>query len=56
VVVMVQSVNTRLDDSEVAQTWDKRRGGELVKDWMRPVLTSLESACGLGSPLLPNPR
>lgn len=54
--VHVRSINTRLDDSDVTQTWDKRRGDEIVKDWMRPVLTSLESACGLGTPVLPNPR
>ncbi|MBU3742361.1 MAG: hypothetical protein FGM24_08770 [Candidatus Kapabacteria bacterium] len=52
--VHVRSINTRLDDSDVTQTWDKRRGDEIVKDWMRPVLTSLESACGLGTPVLPN--
>ena len=53
VVIHVESINTRLDDSEVKQTWDKRRGDELVKDWMRPILTSLESSCGLGTPVLP---
>ena len=52
-VIHVWSVNTRLDDSDVTQTWDKRRGDEIVKDWMRPILTSLESACGLGTPVLP---
>lgn len=52
-VIHVRSVNTRLDDSEVAQTWDKRRGDEIVKDWMRPILTSLESTCGQSSPLSP---
>lgn len=56
VVIHVQSINTRLDDSEVAQTWDKRRGDEIVKDWMRPILTSLESNCGLGTPVLPSKK
>lgn len=58
VVVTAKSVSTRLDDSDVVQTWDKRRSNvdDRVKDWMRPVMTSLESACGLGSPLMPNPR
>jgi hypothetical protein len=52
----VQSINTRLDDSEVTQTWDKRRGDEIVKDWMRPILTLLESNCGLGTPVLPSKK
>lgn len=56
VVIHVESVNTRLDDSEVKQTWDKRRGDEIVKDWMRPILTSLESNCGLGTPVLPTKK
>lgn len=58
VVVTALSLSTRLDDSEVVQTWDKQRSNvdDRVKDWMRPVMTSLESACGLGSPLMPNPR
>lgn len=56
VVVQVWSVSTRKDGSDVKQTWDKKWSDEIVKDWMRPVLTSLESACGLGSPLEPRPR
>lgn len=56
VVIHVQSINTRLDDSEVTQTWDKRRGDEIVKDWMRPILTTLESNCGLGTPVLPSKK
>lgn len=54
VVVEVWSVSTRKDGSDVKQTWDRRWGNEIVKEWMRPVLTSIESACGLGSPLAPN--
>lgn len=53
VVVNLWSVSTRLDDSDVKQTWDKKYSGEDVKEWMRPVLSSLESACGLGNPLTP---
>ncbi len=54
VKVEVWSVSTRKDGSDVTQTWDKQWSGEIVKDWMRPVLISLETACGLGSPLAPN--
>ncbi|MBI2793124.1 MAG: hypothetical protein HYX66_00560 [Ignavibacteria bacterium] len=54
VVVEVWSVSTRKDGSDVKQTWDRRWGNEVVKEWMRPVLISIESACGLGSPLAPN--
>ncbi len=54
--VQVWSVSTRKDGSDVKQTWDKRWSDEIVKDWMRPIMTSLESACGLGSPLTPSPR
>lgn len=53
VFVDVYSVATRLDGSDVTQTWDKRWSGEQVKSWMRPILGSLESTCGLGSPLAP---
>jgi len=53
VVINVESLSTRLDDSEVRQTWDKRWAGEDVREWMRPVLNSLETACGLGNPLMP---
>jgi hypothetical protein len=49
----VESLSTRLDDSDVRQTWDKRWAGEDVREWMRPVLISLESSCGLGNPLTP---
>lgn len=56
VIVEVWSVSTRKDGSDVKQTWDKRWSDEIVKEWMRPVLTSLESACGLGSPLRPSGR
>ena len=54
VIVEVWSVSTRKDGSDVKQTWDKKWGNEVVKEWMRPVLVSLEGACGLGSPLTPN--
>lgn len=56
VVVQVWSVSTRKDGSDVKQTWDKKWSDEIVKDWMRPVFTSLETACGLGSPLAPLPK
>jgi len=55
VFVDVWSVSTRLDGSDVRQTWDKRWSGEDVKEWMRPIMISLESACGLGNPLAPSP-
>jgi hypothetical protein len=42
-----------MDGSDVTQTWDKRWSGEQVKSWMRPILTSIETACGVGSPLMP---
>ncbi len=51
--VDVYSVSTRMDGSDVTQTWDKRWSGEQVKAWMRPILTSLETTCGVGSPLMP---
>jgi hypothetical protein len=51
--VDVFSVSTRMDGSDVTQTWDKRWSGEQVKSWMRPILTSLETTCGVGSPLMP---
>ena len=53
--IQVWSVSTRRDGSDVKQTWDKKWSDEIVKEWMRPVLTSLETACGLGSPLRPSP-
>ncbi len=53
VIINVESLSTRLDDSEVRQTWDKRWAGEDVREWMRPILNSLETACGLGNPLMP---
>lgn len=53
VVIEVWSVSTRKDGSDVKQTWDKKWSDEIVKEWMRPVMVSLESACGLGSPLRP---
>jgi hypothetical protein len=56
VEVQVWSVSTRKDGSDVKQTWDKRWSDEIVKDWMRPVMVALESACGLGSPLEPRPK
>lgn len=56
VTIEVWSVSTRKDGSDVKQTWDKRWSNEVVKEWMRPVLTSLETACGLGSPLRPSSR
>ena len=54
VTLEVWSVSTRKDGSDVKQTWDKKWSNEIVKEWMRPILTSLEGACGLGSPLAPN--
>ncbi len=56
VLVDVYSVSTRLDGSDVTQTWDKRWSGEQVKAWMRPILTQIETGCGLGSPLTPGAR
>lgn len=53
VIINVESLSTRLDDSEVRQTWDKRWAGDDVREWMRPILNSLETACGLGNPLMP---
>ena len=52
-LIYVWSVSYRTDGSDVKQTWDKRYSGEDVKEWMRPILTSLENACGLGNPLAP---
>jgi hypothetical protein len=52
-LVEVWSVSTRRDGSDVKQTWDKQYSDELVKEWMRPVMVSLESSCGLGSPIAP---
>ncbi len=54
VLIEVWSVSTRKDGSDVKQTWDKKWSDEIVKEWMRPVMVSLESACGLGSPLRPS--
>ncbi len=56
VFVDVYSVSTRMDGSDVTMTWDKRWSGEQVKSWMRPILTNLETVCGLGSPVLPGGR
>ncbi len=53
VVIHVSSVSERLDGSDVTQTWDKKWSGDEVKEWMRPIMNSLESVCGLGSPLRP---
>ncbi|GMV53746.1 MAG: hypothetical protein QY319_04630 [Candidatus Kapaibacterium sp.] len=55
VEIQVWSVSSRMDGSDVTQTWDKKWGDEIVKDWMRPVMIALESTCGLGSPLAPRP-
>lgn len=52
-IVEVWSVSTRKDGSDVKQTWDKQYSDEIVKEWMRPIMVSLESACGLGSPIAP---
>jgi hypothetical protein len=52
-LVEVWSVSTRKDGSDVKQTWDKHYSDEIVKEWMRPIMVSLESACGLGSPIAP---
>ena len=54
VMIEVWSVSTRKDGSYVKQTWDRKWSDEVVKEWMRPVMVSLESACGLGSPLRPS--
>ncbi len=56
VEVQVWSVSTRMDGSDIKQTWDKKWSDEIVKDWMRPVMIGLESACGLGSPLQPRAK
>lgn len=53
VEIHVRSISTRLDGSDVVQTWDKRWSGEEVKMWMRPILTSLEVTCGISSPVSP---
>jgi hypothetical protein len=53
VEINVWSLNVRKDGSDVKQTWDQRYGNDVVKDWMRPIMVSLESACGLGDPLKP---
>lgn len=49
--VDVYSVSTRLDGSDVTQTWDRKWSGETVKAWMRPILSSLEASCGAATPL-----
>ena len=54
VTVNVWSLNVRKDGSDVKQTWDQKYGNEVVKDWMRPIMTSLETTCGLGDPLRPS--
>ena len=54
VTVNVWSLNVRKDGSDVKQTWSQKYGNEVVKDWMRPIMTSLERACILGDPLRPN--
>lgn len=52
-VIYVWSISYRTDGSDVKQTWDKRYSGEDVKEWMRPIMVSIENACGLGNPLQP---
>lgn len=52
-IIYVWSISYRMDGSDVKQTWDKRYSGEDVKEWMRPIMVSLENACGLGNPLAP---
>lgn len=49
--VDVYSVSTRMDGSDVTQTWDRKWSGETVKSWMRPILSSLEANCGRITPL-----
>lgn len=50
----VYSVSTRLDGSDVTQTWDRKWAGEEVKSWMRPILSQLEASCGTATPLGPS--
>jgi hypothetical protein len=50
----VYSVSTRLDGSDVTQTWDKKWSGEEVKSWMRPILSQIEASCGTATPLGPS--
>ncbi|MBU3698722.1 MAG: hypothetical protein FGM33_01745 [Candidatus Kapabacteria bacterium] len=52
--VDVYSVSTRLDGSDVTQTWDKKWAGEEVKSWMRPILSQIEASCGTATPLGPS--
>lgn len=56
VVVFITSLQNRMDDSDVAQTWDRRQSGLVEKEWMRPVMTSLEAICGTGNPLQPGAK
>ncbi|CAN5424493.1 hypothetical protein BH10BAC6_BH10BAC6_04530 [soil metagenome] len=53
VIVDLWSVSTREDDSDVKQTWGAKQNPERVTEWVRPIMTSLETACGLGNPLTP---
>ncbi len=52
----VYSVSTRLDGSDVTQTWDRKWAGEEVKSWMRPILSQLEASCGTATPLGPSDK
>ncbi len=53
VIVNLWSVSTREDDSDVKQTWGAKQNPERVAEWVKPIMTSLETACGLGNPLTP---
>lgn len=52
----VYSVSTRLDGSDVTQTWDRKWAGEEVKSWMRPILSQIEASCGTATPLGPSDK
>jgi hypothetical protein len=54
--VDVYSISTRLDGSDVTQTWDRKWSGEEVKSWMRPILSQLEAGCSTSTPLGPSDR
>jgi len=54
VIVNLWSVSTREDDSDVKQTWGAKQNPERVAEWVKPIMTSLETACGLRNPLAPN--
>lgn len=54
VLIDCYSVSTRLDGSDVVQTWDRKWSGEEVKSWMRPILAQIQTSCGAGTPIAPS--